>query len=231
MKTVLITGANRGIGLEHARRYAARGLQVLATARSPAEAKDLQQLVAQHPQSVTVLPYDAADPDAPAQLKAAVGAMPIDLLLGNAGAMGDASQSFGAVDVDAVLHLVRINSLAPLKLVEALAGNLAASGKKLVALQSSRMGSIGENNAGGYYAYRISKAALNMVAKQLANDLHARKVAVVALHPGWVQTRMGGSSAPLTVQQSVAGQQQLLDRLVLADSGRFFNFDGKELPW
>ncbi len=231
MKTVLITGANRGIGLEHARAFVARGVQVLATARALSEAHELLQLKSASPDLVTLLPYDAAMPDAPAQLKMALGNMPIDLLLANAGAMGGEHQSFGSVDVEDVLQLVRINSLAPLKLVEALVGNIAASSKKLVAVQSSRMGSIAENNAGGYYAYRMSKAALNMVAKQLANDLHARRVAVVALHPGWVKTRMGGSSAPLTVQQSVAGQQQLFDRLGLADSGRFFNFDGKELPW
>ncbi len=192
MKTVLITGANRGIGLEHARAFAARGIQVLSTARSPAEAEDLQQLAATHPQRVTLLPYDASDPNAPAQLKAAVGGMPIDLLLANAGAMGGAHQSFGSVDVEDVLQLVRINSLAPLKLVESLADNLAASNRRLLALQSSQMGSIADNSSSGYYAYRISKAALNMVAKQLSNDLRARKVTVVALHPGWVKTRMGG---------------------------------------
>lgn len=231
MKTVLITGANRGIGLEHARAFAARGIQVLATACVPHEAHDLQHLATSSPGLVTVLAYDAADAQAPAQLKAALGSTAIDLLLANAGSMDGAHQSFGSVDVQEVLHLVRINSLAPLQLVECLADNLAASSKKLVALQSSQMGSIADNSSGGYYGYRISKAALNMVAKGLSNDLRARGVTVVALHPGWVKTRMGGQGAPLTVQQSVAGQQRLFDRLRLADSGRFFNFDGKELPW
>ena len=231
MKTVLITGANRGIGLEHARAFTARGVHVLATAREPAEAQDLQQLKTSHPHLVTLLPYDAAKPEAPAQLKAAVGNTPIDLLLANAGAMGGAQQSFGSVDVDDTLQLLRINSLAPLKVVEALVDNIATSGKKLVAMQSSQMGSIADNSSGGYYAYRLSKVALNMVAKQLSNDLRARKVTVVALHPGWVKTRMGGQGAPLSAQQSVAGQQQLFERLGLADSGRFFNFDGRELPW
>ncbi len=231
MKTVLITGANRGIGLEHARAFVARGIRVLATARVPGEANDLQQLAVSHTNLVTVLPYDAANPLAPDQLKAALGGTPIDLLLANAGAMGGANQSFGSVDVEDVVQLVRVNSLAPLKLVEALADNVAASDKRLVAVQSSQMGSIADNSSSGYYAYRISKAALNMVAKQLSNDLGARKVTVVALHPGWVKTRMGGQGAPLSVQQSVAGQQRLFDRLGLADSGRFFNFDGKELAW
>lgn len=118
--------------------------------------------------------------------------------------MGDRKQSFGSVDVDEVLHLARVNSLAPLKLAEVLADNVANSADKLIALQSSQMGSIGDNSSGGYYAYRVSKAALNMVAKSMSNDLRSRGVITVALHPGWVQTRMGGAGAPVTVAQCVA---------------------------
>ena len=231
MKNVLITGANRGIGLEHTRAFLNRGMQVFAAVRSPQEADDLQALEKANPGRVTVVAYDANDPDAPALLKAAVGDTPIDLLLANAGAMGGSQQSFGSVDVEDVMQLVRINSLAPLKLAEALADNVAKSVKKLIAFQSSQMGSIGDNSSGGYYAYRVSKAALNMVAKGVSNDLKSRGVIVVTMHPGWVKTRMGGSSAPLRVEQSVAGQQQLFDRLAMKDSGRFFNYDGKELPW
>lgn len=231
MKTVLITGANRGLGLEHARRFAARGLRVFATARVPALAADLQALAAAHGPAFTLLPYDALDPAAPAQLCRALADTPLDLLLANAGAMGTASQSFGSVDVEAALQLVRINALAPLKLLEALAGNVARSQRKLVALQSSLMGSIGDNHAGGYYGYRVSKGALNMVARGASVELRSRAVIVVALHPGWVRTRMGGEQAPVSVQQSVEGQQSLLDRLRLADSGGFFNYDGTRLPW
>ena len=93
------------------------------------------------------------------------------------------------------------------------------------------MGSVGDNGSGGYYAYRLSKGALNMVAKGVSNDLRPRGVIAVALHPGWVKTRMGGESAPVSAQECVAGQQRLLDSLTPADSGRFFNYDGKELPW
>ena len=132
--------------------------------------------------------------------------------------------------MDDTLDLIRVNSLAPLKLVEALADNVANSEGKLIAFQSSQLGSIG-NSSGGRYAYRISKAALNMVAKCVSADLSSRGVIVVTLHPGWVKTRMGGSGAPLTVEQSVAGQQRLFDRLSVADSGHFFNYDGTELPW
>ncbi|ABD70154.1 short-chain dehydrogenase/reductase SDR [Rhodoferax ferrireducens T118] len=231
MKTVLITGANRGIGLEHVHRFAKRGIQVLAAVRSPTDAVELHKLADTPGNFITVLPYDASDPAAPAGLKAALGDTSIDLLFANAGVMGERKQSFGSVDVEEVLHLVRVNSLAPLKLAEALADNVANSANKLIALQSSQMGSIGDNSSGGYYAYRVSKAALNMVAKSMSNDLRSRGVITVALHPGWVQTRMGGAGAPVTVAQCVAGQQALFDRVTLLDSGHFFNYDGRELPW
>jgi NAD(P)-dependent dehydrogenase (short-subunit alcohol dehydrogenase family) len=231
MKTVLITGANRGLGLEHARRFVARGAQVFATARSPAEADELRALATGPGGRIEVLAYDAADADAPARLKTALGDTPLDLLFANAGAIGDKGQSFGSVDVDHALQLIRINALAPLKLVEALADNVANSERKLIAFQSSLMGSVGDNTSSGYYAYRLSKGALNMIAKSVANDLKPSGVIAVAVHPGWVQTRMGGMSAPVTVEDSVAGQQRLLDTLTLAESGRFFNYTGKELPW
>lgn len=140
-------------------------------------------------------------------------------------------QSLGNVHVEGVLDLIRINALAPLKLVEALIYNISLSERKLVALQSSQMGSITNNHSGDYYEYRLSKVALNMIARNLAHDLKPRHVTVVALHPGWVQTRMGGQSAPVTVEASVAGQQALFARLTMAHSGRFYNYDGTELPW
>lgn len=231
MKTVLITGANRGIGLEHTRQFAARGIQVFAAVRSPETAEDLTRLASVHTGCITIIGYDAAKPDSSACVKQVIGDTPIDLLLANAGAMGGSGQVFGSVDVEEMLNLVRINSLAPLKLVEALVENIASSERKLLAFQSSLMGSIGDNSSGGYYAYRVSKAALNMIAKGLSNDLRPRGVIAVTMHPGWVKTRMGGQNAPVTVEQSVAGQQRLLDKLTPKDSGHFFNFEGKELAW
>jgi NAD(P)-dependent dehydrogenase (short-subunit alcohol dehydrogenase family) len=198
--------------------------------RSPNDADELQSLAKANPGRITALTYDAANPDSAALLKAAVGDTPIDLLLANAGAMGGSKQSFGAVDVEDVMQLVRINALAPLKLAETLAGNVAKSERKLIAFQSSLMGSIGDSS-GGYYAYRMSKAALNMVAKGVSNDLKSRGVIVVTMHPGWVKTRMGGAGAPVSVEQCVAGQQRLFDKLTMVDSGHFFNYDGTELPW
>ena len=231
MKTVLITGANRGLGLEHARRFVERGARVYAAVRAPSDAAALYVLAAERRGQVEVLPYEAGDPDAPAQLKAALAGLPLDLLFANAGDIDGKHQSFGSVDVEAVLRLIRINALAPLKLAEALSDNVARSERRLMAFQSSLMGSIGDNASGGYYEYRIAKNALNMIARSVSVDLKSRGVIAVALHPGWTQTRMGGANAPVPLAVSVTGQQRLLDTMTQADSGRFFNYDGKELPW
>jgi NAD(P)-dependent dehydrogenase (short-subunit alcohol dehydrogenase family) len=231
MRTVLITGANRGIGLEHARRYAERGARVFATARNPDEADDLATLAKRHSDRVELLAYDAMDDNAPAALKDRIGAEPLDLMFANAGAMGTRRQSFGDVDAEAVLNLVHVNALAPLKLAEALADNVARSNRKVMAFQTSLMGSIDDNGSGGAYAYRLSKVALNMVGKSIANDLRGRGVIAVLLHPGWVRTRMGGPSGKISVEECVEGQQRILDALKPEQSGHFFNYDGRELPW
>jgi NAD(P)-dependent dehydrogenase (short-subunit alcohol dehydrogenase family) len=230
MRTVLITGANRGIGLEHARRYAERGARVFATARKPDQADELAALAKRHGQ-IEVLTYDAMDDAAPAALKDRIGAEPLDLMFANAGAMGTRRQSFGDVDTEAVLNLIHVNALAPLKLAEALADNVAQSDRKVMAFQTSLMGSIEDNGSGGAYAYRLSKVALNMVGKGVANDLRGRGVIAVLLHPGWVRTRMGGPSGKISVEECVEGQQELLHALKPEQSGRFFNYDGRELPW
>ncbi len=231
MKSVLITGANRGIGLEHAVRYAARGARVWATARNPKEAEELNALAATYPGNVEVLVYDASDAGAASAMRAEIGTAPIDLLFANAGGMGGRRQSFGNVDSEAVLGLIQVNALAGLQLAEAFANNVAASERKVMAFQTSLMGSIDDNGSGGYYGYRLSKVALNMIGKGVANDLRDRGVISVLLHPGWVQTRMGGPSARVSVEQCVVGQQKILDGLTPAQSGKFYNYDGRELPW
>jgi NAD(P)-dependent dehydrogenase (short-subunit alcohol dehydrogenase family) len=229
MNTVLITGANRGIGLEHARRYAAAGVQVFAACRAPGA--ELLALAQAHEGQVRTLVYDASDVTAGKSLKAAIGETPIDLLLANAGVYGGDGQSIGGIDPHAFMDTLKINCLAPLLLVEALADNVAASSRRLIGLQSSRMGSIADNGSGGYHAYRASKAALNMLAKGLSVDLAGRGITVVALHPGWVRTRMGGPSAPVSVEDCVAGQQSLLAGLTTSQSGGFFDYTSAPIPW
>ena len=230
MKKVLITGANRGLGLEHTRRFVERGVFVYATARTPGEADELNELARTHPEFVQVLAYDALDAEAPAKLKAELGNIALDLVFLNAGAMG-ARPPLGNIDAQVALQLFQINTLAPLKLAEALVENVASSERKILAFQSSLMGSISDNGSGGAYAYRISKCALNMAVKNIAIDLREQGVIAVALHPGWVKTRMGGVQAPLALAESVQGQQQLLFNLTKAQSGGFFNYDGQLLPW
>jgi NAD(P)-dependent dehydrogenase (short-subunit alcohol dehydrogenase family) len=224
MKTVLISGANRGIGLEHAQRYAAAGVHVIAAVRE-VRAPELAAIGAE------IIGYDAADPSAPAKVRAALGERPIDLLFNNAGIYGGDRQNFGGVDPEAFLETIRVNTLGPLLMAQALADNVAASERKIIANQSSLMGSVSDNGMGGYHAYRASKSALNMVSKGLANDLRGRGIIVVALHPGWVKTRMGGENAPVTTADCAQGQQKLLAGLSAAQSGKFFNYDGRELPW
>lgn len=231
MSTVLITGANRGIGLEHVRRYAARGVQVFAAVRDPADAPELSELAASAGSGLRIIRYDARDPGGPEAVRAAIGDAALDLLLNNAGVMGGSDQALDRIDPEAFLDTIRVNTLAPLLLSQALADAVARSQRRIIANQSSLMGSIADNGSGGYYAYRASKAALNMVTKSLARDLAGRGVTVVTLHPGWVRTRMGGPSAPVTTETCVEGQQRVLDEVGLDQSGQFFNYDGRALPW
>jgi NAD(P)-dependent dehydrogenase (short-subunit alcohol dehydrogenase family) len=227
MKTVLITGANRGLGLLHTQAFAAAGAKVFATARDPAAADALNAITG----DVTVLPYDAATPGAARQLKEAVGDTPIDLLFANGADYGAGGQSFGGIDEEAFLRLMRINTLAPLKLAEAFVDQVAASTRRIIALQSSIMGSNAGSMSGGFYGYRASKAALNRIASTLAGELAGRGVIVVALHPGWARTRMGGPNADLAPEESVSGQQALLAKLTPSDAGKLLRYDGVVLPW
>lgn len=231
METVLVTGASRGIGLEHVRRFAEAGAYVFAAARDLEGAAELRALAAAQSDRIAMIAYDAQDRAAPGAVKTAIGDRPVDLLLNNAGVYGPPSQSFGALDADGFMETIAVNTLAPLRLAQALVENVAASNRRLIANQSSQMGSIADNRSGGFYAYRASKAALNMVTQSLARDLAPRGVAVVSLHPGWVRTRMGGQSAPLEIAQSVEGQQAVLARIGMAESGGFFNYDGARIAW
>lgn len=222
MPTILITGANRGLGLEFARQYAAAGWRVLATVRDPLSGKAASDAGAE------VYVADVSDPASVQRLKGALAGVELDVLLNNAGIYGE-NQSFGAVDPDGFMKVMRTNALAPLKMAEAFADQL--TGRKIIATVSSLMGSIAENTSGNFYAYRASKAAVNMIMKTLALDLAARGVTAIALSPGWVQTDMGGPSAPLTPPEAIAGMRAVLDKVSLNDSGKFFHFDGRELPW
>ncbi|MCC7411714.1 MAG: SDR family oxidoreductase [Gammaproteobacteria bacterium] len=229
--TVLVTGAGRGLGLGFVRSFDADGWRVYATCRTPEAASELARLAAASNGRVSVLPLDVTNAAQIRAVAAIAGAEPLDILVNSAGTWGQEHSRFGTTDSEAWLQAFRVNTIAPLKLMEALVDGLAASRRRLVFNVSSRMGSIADNDAGGGYTYRSSKAALNAVVRSAAIDLAGRGIVVVAVHPGWVRTAMGGPSASLSVSDSVARMRALMDRIGPADSGCFFHCDGYALPW
>jgi NAD(P)-dependent dehydrogenase (short-subunit alcohol dehydrogenase family) len=231
MTTVLISGANRGIGLEFVRQYAADGADVIATCRKPDEAQALNAIAKSSAGKVTVQVLDVADTASVAALKAQLGDRAIDILVANAGVYGgDRQHKLGDIDYDAWLDVFNTNSLGPLRLAEAFAGNLkAGSDKKLIAVTSA-MGSTAENG-GGFFAYRSSKAGLNNIWTGVALALKDDGIVCVVMHPGWVKTDMGGPSAHLEPKDSVAAMRKVIAGLNLGDTGTFRRFDGGELPW
>lgn len=228
MSHVLITGANRGIGLALVQQYLANGWQVSATYRLASGAQDLLKLTEQYP-SLTLYCIDITDYDEIASSVCEIG--PIDVLINNAGYYGPKGHGFGNTDVNEWRKALEVNTIAPLKLVELMHAKLElASGKTIVCI-SSKVGSMTENTSGGGYIYRSSKAALNSVVKSLHNDLSEHGYKVVALHPGWVQTEMGGENALISTTESAQALFERISELTAEQSGRFFNYDGSELPW
>lgn len=231
MPTALITGANRGLGLEFARQFATDGWHVLATCRAPARATELARLTAQHP-ALEIHGLDVADHRTIEDLARELRDRPIDLLLSNAGVYGDSGDSgFGRLDYGEWARTFHINTMAAARLAECFVGHVARSERRLMVALTSLMGSMGDNASGGSYLYRSSKAALNAVMKSLSIDLQPRGIGVLILHPGWVKTEMGGPHGLITPQQSVAGMRAIIERYTPADAGRLLNYDGAELPW
>ncbi len=228
--TILITGANRGIGLELTRQFSEDGWQVLACCRSPEDAEDLKVLAAEYP-AVEMFLLDVTNYDQLAALSSQLKDRPIDILLSNAGIYGPRGVSFGEVDAVAWRQVLEVNTIAPLMLAQAFIEQVAISRQKLVAMISSKMGSIADNGSGGSYIYRTSKTAVNQVVKSIANDVEGRGISAISLHPGWVRTEMGGLNGEIEVNESVAGLKQVLTGAGLVQSGQFFNFDGSVIPW
>lgn len=226
--TVMITGTNRGIGLEFVKQYATEGWNVIACCREPATAKELQTFANKH-NNIQIVALDVADF---AQIDAVALQLKdrqIDVLINNAGVY-PASQ-LGDVDFDEWTTAFKINTMAPLKVTEAFTTHVANSQLKKVATLSSKMGSMDDNTSGGSYIYRSSKTAVNMVMKSLSIDLKSYGIAVVTLHPGWVQTDMGGPNGLINTQSSVSGLRQVIAHLSLNNTGKFIAFDGKEIAW
>lgn len=232
MNTVLITGANRGIGLEFARQYAADGWQVVACCRQPQQAEALNRLADQYQDRFSIHRLDVRELTEIDQLSHKLQDLPIDILINNAGVYPHAQNGeFGHISYDDWMEAFRVNTFAPLKMVEALVEQIACSQLKIVATITSKMGSIVDNQRGGSYIYRSSKAAVNMVVKSLAIDLQPRGIIAVLLHPGWVQTDMGGRGALISTKQSVTGMKSILGRVTHSDTGKFIAYDGQHIPW
>ena len=227
-RTVLITGANRGLGLEFARQYRAAGWDVIATARQPEAAADLKALG----EGVRIVPLDVTRPESVAALKASLGAQPLDLLINNAGqGVGLDPGRIADLQLDQFESVMQVNALGPVRVTQALLPNLRAGKGKTIVGISSGLGSIAENREGGYYGYRESKAALDMFMRSLAAELKDEGFICIALIPGWVKTDMGGPNAPLTPEESVAGMRKVLDGLKPEDSGGFWSYKGTKVPW
>ena len=226
MPTVLITGANRGIGLELAKQYAGDGWSVIATARDPKNADGLNALKG----DIRLEALEVTDQKQIAALAKALKGTAIDVLLNNAG-MLTGYESFGETDTESWLQTLHVNTIAPLKLTEALVEHVAASQQKKVASITSGMGSIGSHASTGAYAYRSSKAALNMTWHSLAIEVKRQGIIAAVIDPGWVKTRMGGRSAPTPPEQSVGEMRQLIERLAPDDSGAFLKRDGSRHGW
>ena len=231
MTRYLITGANRGLGLEFVRQLLARGDSVVACCREPSAAKELQELAGAADGRLTLQALDVADAEAvaalPAQLTDAV-----DVLINNAG-VAAAEEAFGEFDAATMARVLHINSIAPMLVTQALTPLLEKRGTqpKVVCITSG-LGSITHADGLTYgLSYGMSKAALNMGVKKLASELKRRGVAIIALHPGWVQTDMGGANAPLRPPESIRGMLAVIDKLTTADNGRYLTYEGKELPW
>ncbi|MDQ3262123.1 MAG: SDR family oxidoreductase, partial [Myxococcota bacterium] len=219
----LITGGNRGIGLEFVRQLLERGDQVEATARAPRSARELQTLLAAHPERLRLHACDVASNGSVVALGHQLAGTPIDVLINNAGVMGT-EDSLGGFKFDDFLETLNVNAVGAVRVIQALLPNLRVGGGRKLIQITSGLGSISDNRSGGYLDYRMSKAALDMLAVNLARELGGEGFSSIALQPGWVQTDMGGEGAPTPVETSVGGMLKVIDGLQASDNGRFLGW-------
>lgn len=239
--TVLVTGASRGLGLEFVRQYAAEGCSVIACCREPQKAEALKALAKAH-SAVTIEMLDVTDDKDIAVLSSKLKGKAIDVLINCAGLFSganprataqdaDPTQSFGSIDSEAWMKILRTNTVAPVMVAQAFRKNLSLAENGKLVMISSRMGSAQHIKREGDIAYRSSKAALNAAAKSLSFNLKDERTLVACFHPGWVRTDMGGPTADISPEQSVSGMRHTIALLTRERSGRFFTYDGQEIPW
>ena len=227
---VLITGANRGIGLEFVRQLASRGDHVIATARNLESADALRALADADPDRITLTALDATSPEDWCRLAGELDGVALDLAINNAGVLLR-NGALGSLDYDAMRTCFEVNVIGALRGLEACLPSLRRGRAKKAITITSKMGSIHDNTSGGAYAYRASKTAVNSVMRSAAMDLRSEGIAVAVLHPGWVQTDMGGPNALITVEQSVAGMLSVIDGLTVEESGTFWEWNGNAVAW
>jgi NAD(P)-dependent dehydrogenase (short-subunit alcohol dehydrogenase family) len=225
--TVLITGANRGLGLEFVKQYARDNYEVIACTRKLDKKDDLHKLQTSY-KNISIYSLDVQNFPSIDRLAKSLK-MPIDILINNAGVYPNSS--IDDINYDAWLDAFKINTLAAFKMTTAFLPHLKKGNLKKVASLTSKMGSIDDNSGGGEYLYRSSKTALNMVMKSLSIDLKPYNLALITLHPGWVRTDMGGPNGLIDANESVAGMRRQIDKLSIKTSGQFIAYDGKKIPW
>jgi NAD(P)-dependent dehydrogenase (short-subunit alcohol dehydrogenase family) len=222
--TFLVTGANRGLGLEFVKQLQAKGYKVIGTARKPERATELKATGARVEQ------LDVASPSSVQALAEALKGVPIDVLINNAGMAIREDSSLETLDFDAMERTFQVNSLGPLRVTQALLPNLKAGEEKTIINITSRLGSI-ELSTGGLYSYRTSKTALNQINKIVSVELAPQGFTSIVMHPGWVKTDMGGAGATLAIPESIAGMLAVIESLSVDQTGKFYSFNGEELPW
>ena len=230
MINVLITGANRGLGLGFVKKYLEKNVHVLCTTRDISGSKELLKCKERYPNNIEIFELDLLKENGAKTLANQLNGMPIDILINNAG-VGSSNQQFEAVSSKPWLEVLKVNLIAPLIITQSLIKNVKKSSVKKINFLSSQLGSIEDNTSGGMYIYRSSKTGLNQVVKSLSVDLKPKGITVVAIHPGWVKTDMGGPNAPVSIDESVEGMIRVIETTGIKDTGKFLNYDGRELPW
>lgn len=230
-RSILITGSNRGIGLQMVKQSVKNGWRVYACCRDPAKADDLIKVASLTPGQVSVHVLDIADTAQIQALAYELRNSSIDWLINNAGVYGSSGNQFGATDELDWIKTFQINTIGPMKMMESFVGNLESGQEKKIATLSSKMGSMDDNTSGGSYIYRSSKAALNAVIKSTSIDLNSKGITSLAMHPGWVRTDMGGENAEIDAHESVSNLFSIIEAATLKDSGSFYDIDGTLIPW
>ena len=230
MTNILVTGANRGLGLGFVKNYLGKNVNVVSTTRDMKSSMELLALKERFPDNLEIFELDLLKESAGYTLANFLGDKPIDVLINNAG-IGSTNQHFQAVSPKPWLEVLTVNLIAPLMVTQSIIDNVKKGSDKKIFFLSSQLGSIEDNTSGGMYIYRSSKTGLNQVVKSLSVDLKPQGITVVSLHPGWVKTDMGGPNAPVSIDESIKGMMQVIEKADIRDTGRFLNYDGKELPW